>query len=70
MYKIDYIKSNYFIELPDFKEERLVNAIRIEDKLERYAAIDEINAETLEHFDEKVFIKLVAVLISIINSLM
>lgn len=40
-----------------YAEERLVQAIRIEDKLERYAAIDSINAETIAHFDEKVFIK-------------
>lgn len=41
----------------EYAEDRLVKAIRIEDKLERYAAIDSINAETLAHFDEKVFIK-------------
>ncbi len=41
----------------EYAEERLVKAIRIEDKLERYAAIDEVNEETLAHFDEKVFIK-------------
>ncbi len=40
-----------------YAEERLVQAIRIEDKLERYAAIDSINAETIAHFEEKVFIK-------------
>ncbi len=40
-----------------YAEERLVTAIRIEDKLERYAAIDAINEETLAHFDEKNFIK-------------
>jgi len=40
-----------------FLGDRLVNAIRIEDKLERYAAIDECNADTLAKFDEEVFIK-------------
>ena len=40
-----------------YAEEKLVKAIRIEDKLERYQAIDAVNAETLEHFGEKVFIK-------------
>ncbi|MDE5867944.1 MAG: polyribonucleotide nucleotidyltransferase [Anaeroplasmataceae bacterium] len=40
-----------------YAEKRLVEAIRIEDKLERYAAIDAINEETLAHFDEKNFIK-------------
>ena len=44
-------------EVKAYAEERLVQAIRIEDKLERYAAIDAINEETLAHFDEKVFIK-------------
>ena len=51
------VDQNIMAEVKAYAEERLVNAIRIEDKLERYAAIDEINAETLEHFDEKVFIK-------------
>ena len=40
-----------------YAEEKLIKAIRIEDKLERYQAIDEVNAETLAHFDEKNFIK-------------
>ena len=44
-------------EVKEFAEEELVNAIRIEDKLERYAAIDAVNEKTLAHFDEKVFIK-------------
>ena len=39
-----------------YAEEKLIKAIRVEDKLERYAAIDAVNAETLAHFDEKVFI--------------
>lgn len=41
----------------DYAYDRLVKAIVIEDKLERYAAIDAINEETLAKFDEKVFIK-------------
>ncbi len=40
-----------------YAEEKLIKAIRVEDKLERYAAIDAVNEETLAHFDEKVFIK-------------
>ena len=44
-------------EVKAFAEEELVNAIRIEDKLERYAAIDAVNEKTIAHFDEKVFIK-------------
>lgn len=40
-----------------YAEEDLVKAIRIEDKLERYAAIDEVNAKTTEHFMEKAFTK-------------
>ena len=54
LFKVD---ENIMAEVKAYAEERLVNAIRIEDKLERYAAIDEINAETIEHFDQKVFIK-------------
>ena len=42
-----------------YAKENLVNAIRIEDKLERYAAIDKVNEETLAHFDEKIFTKTV-----------
>ncbi|MBQ9449622.1 MAG: polyribonucleotide nucleotidyltransferase [Acholeplasmatales bacterium] len=41
----------------EYAEERLIKAIRIEDKLERYAAIDAINEETLEEFGKKVFVK-------------
>lgn len=37
--------------------ERLCKALVIEDKLERYAAIDEINEETVNYFDQKVFTK-------------
>ena len=40
-----------------YAEEKLIKAIRVEDKLERYAAIDAVNEETIAHFDEKVFIK-------------
>jgi len=43
-------------EVKAYAEEKLVKAIRIEDKLERYAAIDAVNEETIAHFDEKVFI--------------
>ncbi|MCR5349529.1 MAG: polyribonucleotide nucleotidyltransferase [Acholeplasmatales bacterium] len=41
----------------DFAEKDLIKAIKVEDKLERYKAIDEVNAKTIAHFDEKVFIK-------------
>lgn len=44
-------------QVRDFAEEELVKAIRIEDKLERYAAIDAVNAKTVEHFSAKVFTK-------------
>ena len=40
-----------------YAEEKLIKAIRVEDKLERYAAIDAVNAETLEEFGKKVFVK-------------
>ena len=51
------VNKDIMQEVKAYAEERLVQAIRIEDKLERYAAIDAINAETIAHFDEKVFIK-------------
>jgi len=41
----------------DFAEKDLVKAIRIEDKLERYAAIDAENKKTLDEFSKKVFTK-------------
>ncbi len=41
----------------DYIEADLVKAIRIEDKLERYAAIDLNNKKAIEHFSEKVFTK-------------
>lgn len=51
------VNKDIMAEVKAYAEKRLVEAIRIEDKLERYAAIDAINEETLAHFDEKVFIK-------------
>lgn len=53
LFKVD---QDIMAEVKAFAEERLVKAIRIEDKLARYAAIDEVNAETIAHFDQKVFI--------------
>ncbi len=44
-------------EVRTFAEADLVKAIQLVDKLERYAAIDAVNAKTVEHFDQKVFIK-------------
>ena len=44
-------------EVKAFAEKDLVQAIRIEDKLERYAAIDAVNAKTVEHFNERNFFK-------------
>ena len=44
-------------QVKEYAEEKLIKAIRVEYKLERYAAIDAVNAETIAHFDEKVFIK-------------
>ena len=41
----------------DYIEADLIKAIRIEDKLERYAAIDECNKKALDYFSEKVFTK-------------
>ena len=57
-YQVELFEVDKEIEadVKAYAEEKLVKAIRIEDKLERYAAIDEVNEETLAHFDEKVFI--------------
>ena len=44
-------------EVKAFAEKDLVKAIRIEDKLERYAAIDAVNAKTIAHFEERNFFK-------------
>ena len=44
-------------EVKAFAEKDLVKAIRIEDKLERYAAIDAVNAKTVSHFEERNFFK-------------
>ena len=45
----------------DYAEEAMVKAIRIEDKLERYQAIDKVTEDTLAYFDEKTnFVKEVA----------
>ncbi|MCR4899072.1 MAG: polyribonucleotide nucleotidyltransferase [Acholeplasmatales bacterium] len=40
-----------------FAEDKMLKAIKVEDKLERYAAIDKVNQDTLEEFGKKVFIK-------------
>lgn len=37
----------------DYAKDRLIEAIQIEEKLERQEAIDAIQAETLEHFEER-----------------
>ena len=50
------VNKDIMNEVKAYAEEKLIKAIRIEDKLERYAAIDAVNEETLAHFDEKVFI--------------
>ncbi|HIT50196.1 MAG TPA: polyribonucleotide nucleotidyltransferase, partial [Candidatus Pelethenecus faecipullorum] len=54
LFKVD---EEIYRQVSDFANQRLIEAIRIEDKLKRYQAIDEINAETLAHFDQKTFIK-------------
>ena len=51
------LDSNIDKEVREYAEAKLVKAIRVEDKLERYRQIDLVNEETINHFDEKVFIK-------------
>ena len=43
-------------EVRAYAEENMKKAIRIEDKLERYEAIDRVEEDACNHFDEKVFI--------------
>ncbi len=44
-------------QVRSFAEADLVKAIQIEDKLQRYEAIDAVNENTIEHFSQKVFTK-------------
>jgi len=48
-YKIDYIKNDYFIEVPDFKRERLVSALVINLKDIDRSKYDVIYSETKEN---------------------
>ena len=40
-------------EVNDFAREKMLEAIQIKDKLEKYAAIDKVKEDTLEYFKEK-----------------
>ncbi len=51
-----HLDSEIDKEVRAYAEEKMIKAIKIEDKLERYAAIDAVEEETVNHFDEKVFI--------------
>jgi polyribonucleotide nucleotidyltransferase len=44
-------------EVAEFAEKRMIKAVSIFDKLERYHAIDAITEETVEHFSKKSFFK-------------
>lgn len=44
-------------EVAKFAEKRMIKAVSIFDKLERYHAIDAITEETVEHFSKKSFFK-------------
>ncbi|MDI6452023.1 polyribonucleotide nucleotidyltransferase [Peloplasma aerotolerans] len=44
-------------DVSNFAEKRLVKAVSIFDKLERYQALDAITEETVEHFSKKSFFK-------------
>jgi polyribonucleotide nucleotidyltransferase len=56
------VDKNIDAQVRAFIEADLVKAIRIEDKLERYAAIDECNRRALDHFKETVFTKQLGVI--------
>lgn len=61
--KEKYVPSLFLVDkeieaqVKAFAEEKMIKAIKTEDKLERYANIDKVNEETLEEFGKKVFIK-------------
>ena len=40
-------------EVSDFAREKMLAAIQIKDKIEKYAAIDKVKEDTLSHFEEK-----------------
>ncbi len=44
-------------EVDAYAKDRLIKAVSIFDKLERYHAIDKISEETIEHFEKKSFFK-------------
>ncbi len=46
-------------EVNQYAKDRLIKAVSIFDKLERYHAIDAISEETIEHFEKKSFFKLI-----------
>ena len=46
------IPKNLEKEIRNFSEEKMLEAIQIKDKLEKYAQIDRVKEETIEHFNE------------------
>ncbi len=46
-------------EVNQYAKDRLIKAVSIFDKLERYHAIDAISEETVNHFEKKAFFKLI-----------
>ena len=40
-------------EVNDFAKDKMLNAIQIKDKIEKYAAIDKVKEDTVEYFKEK-----------------
>ena len=47
------LDENLVKEVGEFAKEKMLNAIQIKDKLEKYAAIDKVKEESIEHFNEK-----------------
>lgn len=59
--KMDYVTRQISPELKNqvdaYVKERMVKAVSIFDKLERYQAIDDLTNETIEHFSKTSFVK-------------
>ncbi len=56
-YEVQTIDPQLKQDVQLYIKERMVKAVSIFDKLERYQAIDDLTAETIEHFSQTSFIK-------------
>ena len=56
-YVVEAIEADVKLEVEAYIKERLVKAVSIFDKLERYQTIDLLTQETIDHFAKKSFVK-------------